>query len=76
MMLPATQTLVSSWLRHTLNDLIRIRRAVAEGRAAHLVNGTERRDRPRAIVMPIGFAKDLFVKVDYLGLLHLKAIQL
>ena len=51
MMLPATQRLVTSWLRHTLRDLVRIRTAVAEGRAAALVDGLERRDRPQPIAV-------------------------
>ena len=51
MMLPATQRLVSSWLRHTLQDLLRIRRAVADGEAASLVDGTMRRDRPQPIAV-------------------------
>ena len=51
MMLPATQILVTAWLCHALNDLVRVRQAVAAGRAPHLVDGTERRDRPRAIAV-------------------------
>ena len=51
MMLPDTRKLVTSWLRHTLGDLVRVRTAVAEGRAAELVDGTLRRDRPRPIAI-------------------------
>ena len=51
MMLPDTQLAVAGWLRHALQDLQRIRVAVDEGRATHLSDGTERRDRPRALAV-------------------------
>ena len=51
MMLPETQLAVAAWLRHALQDLQRIRLAVDEGRATQLSDGTERRDRPRALAV-------------------------
>ena len=51
LMLPDTQLVVAAWLRHALQDLQRIRLAVDEGRAAQLSDGSERRDRPRALAI-------------------------
>ena len=51
MMVPATQRAVRAWIIHALQDLVRIRLAVAEGREARLASGEERRDRPRAFAV-------------------------
>ena len=51
MMLPATQTLVVSWLRHTLRDLKELRDATAAGTARAFADGTRRRDRPRPLAV-------------------------
>ena len=51
MMLPATQKLVSSWLREALRDLMHIRATVADGKAAAMVEGTVLRQRPRALAV-------------------------
>ena len=51
MMLPSTRTLVVSWLREALQDMIHIRATVAEGKAAEMVAGSIRRSRPRALAV-------------------------
>ena len=51
MMLPATQTLVVSWLRHTMRDLRELRDATEAGTAHTFADGTRRRDRPRPLAV-------------------------
>ena len=51
MMVPTTRAAVLAWVDHAVQDLVRIRLAVAEGREASLASGEVRRDRPRAFAV-------------------------
>lgn len=51
MMLPATQTLVTAWLRHALRDLKDLHDATEAGTAQAFADGRRRRDRPRPLAI-------------------------
>ena len=50
-MLPATQTLVTAWLRHALRDLKDLHDATEAGTAQAFADGRRRRDRPRPLAI-------------------------